>query len=322
MRSKSYGAFAAAMVAALMLTLAACGDDDDDGGGGGGGGGGDKVKVACVLKSLESPFWLAAQDGCEKAAEAAGAELIFGAGETEADIAGEISKVEDALTQGAEALVVAPSAPDQLQPVLDRAARDVPVLLLDTDIPGMDSKTSYVGTDNVAAGELGGKYILDNGGKGKFGIVTGDPGITSIEDRIKGAKQAWEGSAVELVQTVNARGCTRDAGVTVTEDLLTAHPDLAGIFFVCDQPMLGGVEAIKKAGKKPEDLFILGFDAEPEAVDLVEQGVIDGDVAQFPSKMGELGIENAIKAIDGEEVPKFIDSGAEVVTKENAAQFK
>jgi ribose transport system substrate-binding protein len=320
MRSKWYGVFAAAIVAALMLTLAACGDDDD--GGDGGGGGGDSVKVGCVLKSLESPFWLAAQDGCEQAAEAAGAELIFGAGETEADIAGEISKVEDALTQGAEALVVAPSAPDQLQPVLERAARDVPVLLLDTDIPDMDSKTSYVGTDNVAAGELGGQYILDNGGKGKFGIVTGDPGITSIEDRIKGAKQAWEGSAIELVQIVNARGCTRDAGVTVTEDLLTAHPDLDGIFFVCDQPMLGGVEAIKNAGKKPEDLFILGFDAEPEAVELVEQGVIDGDVAQFPSKMGELGIENAIKAINGEEVPKFIDSGAEVVTKENAAQFK
>jgi ribose transport system substrate-binding protein len=308
----------AAAAAVLAFALGACGDDD----GGGGADGGDQVKVGCVLKSLESPFWLAAQDGCEQAAEAAGAELVFGAGETEADIAGEISKVEDAMAQGVQALVVAPSAPDQLQPVLERAAEEVPVLLLDTDIPAMASKTSYVGTDNVKAGELGGQYILDNGGEGKFGIVTGDPGITSVEDRIKGARQAWEGSAIELVQVVNARGCTRDAGVTVTEDLLTAHPDLAGIFYVCDQPMLGGVEAVKQAGMKPEDLFILGFDAEPEAVDLVEQGVIDGDVAQFPEKMGLLGVKNAIKAIDGEEVQKFIDSGAEVVTKENAAQFK
>jgi ribose transport system substrate-binding protein len=318
MPRKPYRVLTATIGAVLVLALGACGDDDDDGGGGGG----DQVKVGCVLKSLESPFWLAAQDGCELAAETAGAELVFGAGETEADIAGEISKVEDAMAQGVQALVVAPSAPDQLQPVLERAAEEVPVLLLDTDIPAMDSKTSYVGTDNVKAGALGAQYILDNGGEGKFGIVTGDPGITSVEDRIKGARQVWEGSAIELVQVVNARGCTRDAGVTVTEDLLTANPDLAGIFYVCDQPMLGGVEAIKQAGMKPEDLFIMGFDAEPEAVELVEQGVIDGDVAQFPGKMGELGIENAIKAIDGEEVPKFIDSGAEVVTKENAAQFK
>jgi ABC-type sugar transport system substrate-binding protein len=302
---------------ALTLTGAGCGDDSS------GGSGGDKqVTVGCVLKSVESPFWIAAKEGCEKAAKAANAKLIFGAGETEADIAGEISKVEDALAKGADALVVAPSAPDQLQPVLDRAAKDVPVLLLDTDIPGMSSKTSYVGTDNVKAGALGAQYILDNGGKGKFGIVTGDAGVTSIEDRIKGAKQTWQGSAIELVQVVNAKGCTRDAGVNVTEDLLTAHPDLDGIFFVCDQPMLGGVEAIKKAGKKPEDLFILGFDAEPEAVDLVAQGVIDGDVAQFPGKMGELGIANAIKAIKGESVPKFLNSGAEVVTKDTAAQIK
>ena len=318
MHRNSYGAFAATIGVALTFSLAACGDDDE----GDGAAGKDRVTVACVLKSLESPFWIAAKEGCEKAANAAGAELIFGAGETEADIAGEISKVEDALTKGAEALVVAPSAPDQLQPVLDRASKDIPVLLLDTDIPDMGSKTSYVGTDNVAAGKLGGQFILDSGGKGKFGIVTGDPGITSIEDRIAGAKQAWEGSAIELVQVVNARGCTRDAGVTVTEDLLTANPDLDGIFFVCDQPMLGGVEAIKKAGKKPENLFILGFDAEPEAVELVEQGVVDGDVAQFPGKMGELGIENAIRAINGETVPKFIDSGAEIVTEANAAQFK
>lgn len=321
MKRKSYSGVAAAVGAALALALAACGDDSE-GEAGSGGGGEAQLTVGCVMKSLESPFWLAAQAGCEQAAEAAGAELIFGAGETEADIAGQISEIEDVLTRGAQALVVAPSAPDQLQPVLDRAAQDVPVLLVDTDIPDMDSKTSYVGTDNVAAGELGGQFILDNGGEGKFGIVTGDPGITSIEDRIKGARQAWEGSAIELVQVVNARGCTRDAGVTVTEDLLTANPDLDGIFYVCDQPMLGGIEAIRNAGKKPEDLFILGFDAEPEAVELVEQGVIDGDVAQFPGKMGQLGIENGIKAINGEEVPKFIDSGAEVVTQENAAQFK
>lgn len=319
MHRKSYGAFAAAIGAALTLSLAACGEDGEAGGAGGGD---DRVTVGCVMKSLESPFWIAAKEGCEQAAAAAGAELIFGAGETEADIAGQISEIEDVLTRGAEALVVAPSAPDQLQPVLERAARDVPVLLVDTDIPDMDGKTSYAGTDNVAAGKLGGQFILDNGGKGKFGIVTGDPGITSIEDRIKGAKQAWEGSAIELVQVVNARGCTRDAGVTVTEDLLTANPDLDGIFYVCDQPMLGGIEAIKNAGKRPEDLFIVGFDAEPEAVELVEQGVIDGDVAQFPGKMGELAVENAIRAVDGEAVPKFIDSGAEVVTKENAPQFK
>lgn len=300
-------------LAAVCLCGLACGGDD---------GGSDRPTIGCVLKSTESPFWIAAKQGCEKGAREAGAELVFGAAETEADVAGQIAEVEDALTRGVDALVVAPSAPDQLRPVLERAARDVPVLLVDTDIPDWDGKTSYIGTDNVAAGALGAKHIAEKVGTGTFGMLTGDPGVTSVEDRVKGARQAFQAAGIEVASVLNVRGCTRDQGVSQTEDMLTAHPDLDGIFAVCDQPLLGGVEAIRKAGKKPGDLFLLGFDAVAEAVDLVERGVIDGDVAQFPAKMGELGVKHAVRAARDEDVPKVIDSGAEVVTRANAARFK
>jgi ribose transport system substrate-binding protein len=281
-----------------------------------------KLKIACIPKSTENEFWLATKAGCERAAKQAGVELVFGAAETESDIQGEISEVEDALAKGVDALAIAPSAPDQLQPVLERAAKEVPVLLLDTDIPNMNGKTAYIGTDNLKAGKISGQYVVEQAKKGKFGILTGDPGVTSVEERVKGIKEAVKGTDIQIVTVLNVAGCAKDKGVSATEDMLTAHPDLDGIIAACGNPLLGGLQAIKQAGKKPEDMFLMSFDALPESTKLVGEGVLDGDIAQFPGKFGELGITEGIKAAEGKPVAKVIDSGVEVVTKENAAQFK
>jgi ribose transport system substrate-binding protein len=318
------------MAIASMVTLvaacafAACGGTDDAGDDASGSAAKkpDQAKIACIPKSTENEFWLATKAGCERAAKQTGVQLLFGAAETESDVQGEINEVEDALAKGADAIAVAPSAPDQLKPVLERAAKKVPVLLMDTDIPDMTGKTAYIGTNNLKAGTISGKYVVENGKPGNYGILTGDPGVTSVEDRVKGIKQALAGSAIKIVAELHVAGCAKDKGVSATEDMLTAHRDLVGIIAACGNPLLGGLQAIKQAGKKPEDMFLMSFDALPESTALVGKGVIDGDIAQFPGKFGEIGIKEGLDAANGETIPKVIDSGVEVVTKDNAAEFK
>jgi ribose transport system substrate-binding protein len=314
-------AIATMVTVVAAVGIAACGGDDDKASGSAATQP-KQLKIGCIPKSTENEFWLATKAGCERAAKETGAKLVFGAAETESDVQGEINQVEDALAKGVDALAIAPSAPDQLQPVLERAAQKVPVLLMDTDIPNMKGKTAYIGTDNLKAGTISGKYVVEHGKPGNYGILTGDPGVTSVEGRVKGIRQAIKGSGIKIVAELHVAGCAKDKGVSATEDMLTAHPDLVGIIAACGNPLLGGLQAIKQAGKKPEDLFLMSFDALPDSTALVGQGVIDGDIAQFPGKFGEIGVKEGIKAASGQTIPKVIDSGVEVVTKANAAEFK
>src|SRR5215203_2573016 len=91
-----------------------------------------EMKIGFVPKALNQEFWITSKAGAE-----------------------------DVLTKQVDALAVAPTAPDQLQPVLERASKQVPVIIIDSDIPGWNGKVSYIGTDNVKGGEVAGEYIVD-----------------------------------------------------------------------------------------------------------------------------------------------------------------
>ena len=115
--------------------------------------------------------------------------------------------------------------------------------------------------------------------------------------------------------------CDQDKGVSAAADLLTAHPDVDAISGACGPPVLGAIQSIERAGRKPDSLLLVGFDALPDEVKQIKAGNEDASVAQFPAKMGELGLDTLLKAVNGEDVPPTVDTGTEVVTKENASDF-
>lgn len=115
--------------------------------------------------------------------------------------------------------------------------------------------------------------------------------------------------------------CTRELGVSGTEDLLTANPGVAAIYAACGPPALGAIQSIAHAGSK-QHIILVGFDALPEEIKEIKAGNEDASVAQFPKKIGELGIGTLIKVIRGEAVPAFVDTGTAMVTKENVNEFE
>jgi len=320
---------ALAVVAALgaCLALGACGEDEEGGGegGAGAGGGGEEIVVGFVPKSLESAFWLASREGAEAADQAnENIRVLVEAGQSEAAVEQQISIVENLLTRGVEALAVAPTAPDQLLPVLQRATQDdVPVVVIDTDIPELEEKTAFVGTDNVEAGRIAAEWVSEEmGGEGTVGIITGSRGVTSVEDRVRGFREGLEGSQIEIVDELRAEGCTRDNGVSAMDDMLTANADVDAVFVTCGEPAVGATRAIASSDRDFDDILLVGFDATPDELTAIEQGREDATIAQFPDRMGRQGVEAAARAARGEEVPKTIDTGVEVVTRENVAEFR
>jgi ribose transport system substrate-binding protein len=305
----------ASILVALVLAvgfIAACNRD----------GGNGKKTIAFVPKAMDSEFWLTMRAGAEKAIEGRDdVVLSVLAPDREINVDQQVSILEDQIQRGAKALVVAPAGSAQVLPVLqDAIGRSIPVILVDSDAP-LSGKASYAGTDNRAGGTLAAKHVIEKVGSGKIAIITGVPGNQSQDDRAAGFLETI--ATVPGLQIVSRQPANseRSLGLTVMENILTAHPDIKAVFATNDQMALGAVEAIK-ARSPQAGIAVVGFDATAEAVQAIIDGTMSASVAQRPFEMGRRSVEAALALIDGRTVEPRIDTGTELVTTLNAKGYK
>jgi ribose transport system substrate-binding protein len=322
-RSRSRRQVLGAMLATSLLAVAACssGGDTSNGDAAEGGDGGEEVTIGVILKTLNSPFWQRVSGGAEEGAEEAGVTITLAGATQEANIQEQIDKVRAAITQQVDALLVAPTAADQLQPVLQEAVdAGIPVLLVDTNIPNWDGAETFIGTDNVEAGRQGGDFILSQGDSGKIAFIAGVPGNPSTDDRVTGAKEAIEGSGIEVVAELNANSDRAEARAAMA-DILQANPDLTFVFCANDDMALGAIEAIKAAGLDPGEMVIVGVDGNTDAVESIIAGELTASVAQNPENMGKQGVLSAKELLDGGTIEERIDTGTTLVEASNAEAY-
>jgi ribose transport system substrate-binding protein len=296
-------------VCCALLALCACGRGED------------QRSIALVAKAMDSEFWLAVRDGARAAAEGKNVQLSVLAPDREINIDQQVAILEDQIQRGADVLVVAPTGSAQVVPVLEQAIkRKVPVILVDADAP-LTGKSSYVGTDNRAGGALAARHLIERIGSGKVALISGVPGNQSQDDRAQGFVQtlaATPGMQLVAQQPANSE---RSLGMTVMENILTAHPDLRGVFATNDQMALGAVEAIEARGLRGK-VLVVGFDATAEAINAIAEGRMSASVAQRPFEMGRQSVEAALAILDGTPVEPRIDTGTELVTSANAASYR
>jgi simple sugar transport system substrate-binding protein len=251
------------------------------------------------------------------------AEVLFAQGKAANDDAGVIAAIEDLVAQGVQGIAITPTS-DAVIPALDAAiAAGVDIVLMDNDLPTWAGKSAVVATDNLAGGVLAGEWLAGVLSAGDtLAILEGVPGVQALDDRVNGMLQGLGDLAgqVEIVKQLPT-ACAQDQGLTATEDILTSDPDVTAIYAACGPPVLGALTAIANAGIAPEDIIVVGFDALPDEVAQIVAGAEDASVAQFPARIGELGIDTLFKVVSGETVEPFVDTGTAIVTAENAAEF-
>ncbi len=282
----------------------------------------DTIKVGFITK-FPVEFFATMENAAKAYAEAnPGVEIIYGQGQSSTDIEGQIALIESMITQGVQGIAITPVDPT-VAPALDKAvAEGIKVVLMDNDIPDWNGKTALATTNNYNAGKIAGAYlktVLSDGDT--LGILEGVPGVPALDDRVNGMLAGLEGVKVEVVGR-GGTNCTQELGVSVAEDLLTANPDLKAIYAACGPPAVGATQAIKNAGIANDDIIMVGFDACCGELEKIVSGQEDATVAQFPAKMGELGVDAVVKAIRGESVEALVDTGAGLVTADNVADFQ
>lgn len=281
----------------------------------------DKIKIGFITK-FPVPFFATMENAAKAyAASHPGLEIVFGQGKSATDIEGQIALIESMVAQGVKGIALTPVDPT-VAPALDKAiAAGVKVVLMDNNIPDWKGRTALATTDNYAAGKIAGEFLKTKLKSGDtMGILEGVPGVPALDDRVKGMMEGLKGVDVKIVGR-GATKCTEELGISVAEDILTKNPEVTSIYAACGPPAAGAARALKNAGKVGKVLLV-GFDFCCGEQEALAAGSEQATVAQFPSKMSELGVDALFKSIKGEKVESLIDSGAALVTKDNMDKFK
>nr|WP_106780769.1 sugar ABC transporter substrate-binding protein [Lysinibacillus timonensis] len=301
---------------ALTVLLAACGSTENSSNGSSSEGGGAE-NISVVLKTLSSPYWKYVEAGAKKAGEDLGVNVTIVGPSSEAEIIQQVNMLEDQLSQNPDAIVVSPTQPDTVIPVLEEAAsQGKPVLLIDTDAD-FEGKTTFIGTENYDAGQEAGKEIASKLQPGdKVVLISGALGNPATDSRIKGAKDALEEAGM-VIAAEQPADSDKTKAMSVMENILEAEDDIKAVFSANDDMAIGVLRAVEAANL---DIIIYGTDGTEEAVQSIIDGGLTGTIAQNPYNMGYEGVKNAVNAAKGETIETRIDSGVEIITSENAEE--
>lgn len=310
----------AAVTTIIIGSLSGCGKSKETTTNGQEGAAKNEATIAVVLKAVNSDYWKQVKAGADDAGKALGVKVSVLGPNAETDIAGQTSIMEDQIVKKASVLVVAPSQPSAAVAIFDKAdAAKIPVLLIDSDAD-WDKKKSFIGTGNLAGGEVGGKYIAGKLQKGdEVVVLRGALGDKTHDDRTNGAKKAMEDAGLKVV-AVQPANSDRNMGMSVMENLIQTNPNIKGVFCSNDEMALGASRALSQAGKK--GVLVVGFDGSPDALKAIKAGELTGSVAQSAYNIGKYGVEAAAKVVKGETIDKRIDTGTTMVTSENVDKIQ
>jgi len=282
------------------------------------GSGGRERRIAVIPKGTTHIFWQSVRRGAEKAGAEVGVRIYWNGPERERDRDKQIQIINDFIVQKVSGIVLAPNDSKALVPSVEKIyARNIPCAIIDSGID-TDKYVSFVATDNYKGGVIAARRmgkILN--GKGKIIVVKYMPGSASTTNRENGFIDTIkkEFPEIEIVDAKYGMD-TPETALQATEDLLTKHPELDGLYACNASTAVGAARALETQGRAGKTKMV-GFDTEKALIDALKAGVVDSLVAQNPYKMGYEGVKAVVAALDGKKVEKRIDTGVALITKQN-----
>ena len=272
--------------------------------------------VAVIPKGNADIFWQSVHAGAVKAGREAGVDVVWNGPATETDYTLQLQIVDAMINRRVDAIALAPIDRQAMVSVVERAAdRKVPMIIFDS---GVDTQrfVSQVATDNYKAGQIAAERmgkILE--GKGNVVIVAVKPGAASTEQREKGFEdtihQKFPG--IHILDKRYGQAVVAQS-LTVAENMLTAHPELDGMFSSNESSTIGSAQALRDRRGKVK---LVGFDWSPTLLDDLKSGLVDSLVIQDPFQMGYRAVMTAVKHLRGEQVIKIMDLEPRLISLEN-----
>ncbi len=276
-----------------------------------------------VPKGQSHVFWQTVHAGAAAAAREAGVEIDWNGPALETDFSRQVAITDDFVNRHVDGILLAPNDQEALVPAIRRARQaGIPLTIFDSGANTQDY-VSFVATDNYGGGVIGARRLAEIlHGRGDVAMIAVMPGSASTLAREQGFKDtlAKEFPNVKLVAW--QYGMAEYArSLAVTEDILTAHPALDGIFAANESSTVGAVQGVKARGLAGK-VKIVGFDSSPTLLEDLRSGALDSLVVQDPFQMAYQGLKTLLDYHAGRTPPKRLDLPPTLVTRENIDQPK
>ena len=261
-------------------------------------------------------FWTSLISGANSAASEYQLKLTIQAPDDETDYATQNQLILNAIKEKPDVLVVSPISTTKNSKALQKVNdAGIPLIFIDSSANECDYN-SLISTDNFNAGMEMGKYVQTLINKdSKIAIVAHVKNASTALDRAAGLRAGLGSNAYQIIDTVYCDSNYEKARV-LTKKLLKKHPDIEVIVGLNEYSAVGAGRAINELGLSG-DVKIIGFDNSIESIQYLEQGTFDGLEIQNAYNMGYLGIETAWQLLKGQAYESYVDSGANLITRDN-----
>lgn len=283
---------------------------------------GNERTVALVMKALSNPFFLNMEEGARKYAQEENIPFeVFGL-ERETDVERQIGIVENLISRGYGAIVIAPADSKRLVRVCSKAL-DKNIVVINIDNPlhqvTMDQlgiSIPFVGSDNRTGAGMVGKYVKNKlKGRGQVIVIEGIRGVENADLRKQGFIEAvTQKSAIEVISSESANWHT-DEALSLATQLLQKYKTVDAIFCANDKMALGVLQAFDNLDLMG-NIWLAGYDNIESVRDEMRNGRIHATVEQHPELMGQYGVELAWKALNGQRIPSRKRTPLDLITYE------
>lgn len=271
---------------------------------------GEKPYIPVISKGFQHQFWQAVRAGSEQAAKDFNVDITFEGPESEAQVDKQYEMIQAALAKNPAALCLAAVDSKAMIPLLEEAkAKGIPVIGFDSGVDS-DIPLSTATTDNIAAAGLAADKMAELiGGSGKVAVLVHDQTSRTGIDRRDGFlnRMAEKYPDIEIVNVDYGAG-DHLKSTDIAKAIIQANPDLKGYFGANEGSIIGVLNAVKELGKEGQ-IVVIGYDSGKQQLDAIMSGAEAGAITQNPVGIGYKCVEAAVKAINGETLPKIIDTG-------------
>lgn len=311
-----------ALAAVFAIALAGCQDQPQPGEG-------RRRRIALIYKATTNPFFQAMEKGAREKADELGIDLEVAGIPSETDVDRQANLVRNMLNRRVEAIIIAPaSSIGIVTPLLRAREANVPIVNIDNRINQEEAAkqglkvATFIGPDNFEGAKKVGAYACDlikkklkADEKGRVLILRGIDGVENAEARRAGFEAAVKDAALEVAGSESAHWHT-DEALRVTSALMAANPDVHGVLCANDKMALGAIAAVKARGKIGQ-IIIVGYDNIDLAREAIKRGDMHATIEQNPAMMGALGVECALKALQGESLPEVTPVPVQLIKPED-----
>ncbi|MEM9282798.1 MAG: sugar ABC transporter substrate-binding protein [Verrucomicrobiota bacterium] len=282
----------------------------------------EKPIVALIMKSLANEFFKTMADGAEahQAENPDRYELILNGIRNETDLASQVNLVEQMVSRGADAIVIAPADSKALVPALKRAL-DAGVVVVNIDnkldehsLAEAGIKIPFVGPDNREGARMVGEVVASKlNAEDQVAIIEGVPTAFNAVQRRLGFEEAMKAAEITIASSQSGSWEMAKAN-TVASAILSEHPDIKAILCANDSMALGAVQAVKASGAEGK-VLVAGFDNISAVAPLIESGAMIATADQHADKLAVFGVEAALQILAGEAAPEDRKTDVDLVTQ-------